>query len=561
MVPNLLDTVCPTTARTRLSEHLVSAVLRQEYRLNGTPKAPLAASLALPAATGGNQSNHVTLIDNSNIRKALFTWTVSQIPGEVTPATFLTHVNEVVLPAYNISKTIVRSTATRWMAKLGFRPQEYKKSLYSDDHGRPDVVIARKKYIEDYQMYQSRSHLFGGANLNLLAQVEPEVLGKNQETVYIFHDKSTVHAKERPRLAWLLPGANQIRSKNAGQLIHISNFILETTGRLKLSSEDFEKSQEESGKKPESADAATVICPSTKDDKWWDLEQLCHQVAHKAIPIFETIHPTLQAVFVFDCSSAHGADAMSATWHIVQNMNLKPGGKQSIPQDTVIPYDDPCIPVELCGQPQTFTFDQTHPHHPGTAKEIQQILKECSLRDYYTQKSQEDHKPRLKLECDYCALSNKQKDLIKQFERLVPQAKASRYFLTQDRSIQQVLESTEAPSCSINAIQPPHGEENHSKTCCWSRILSLQSDFVSEQLLLQTIVKDSGHVCLFLPKFHCELNPIEPFWSYVKSAKRFLIGFVSLVHQLQFASSFVKSIDKSRLANKGIVTFRIGGLG
>ncbi|KNE86735.1 hypothetical protein PSTG_19901, partial [Puccinia striiformis f. sp. tritici PST-78] len=58
---------------------------------------------------------------------------------------------------------------------------------------------------------------------------------------------------------------------------------------------------------------------------------------------------------------------------------------------------------------------------------------------------------------------------------------------------------------------------NHSKTCCWSRILSLQSDFVSEQLLLQTIVKDSGHVCLFLPKFHCELNPIEPFWSYVKS--------------------------------------------
>ncbi|POW10842.1 hypothetical protein PSTT_05751 [Puccinia striiformis] len=301
--------------RKLLSEHLVSAVLRQEYRLNGTPKAPLAASLALPAATGGNRSNHVTLIDNSNIRKALFTWTVSQIPGEVTPATFLTHVNEVVLPAYNISKTIVRSTATRWMAKLGFRPQEYKKSLYSDDHGRPDVVIARKKYIEDYQMYQSRSHLFG-ANLNLLAQVEPEVLGKNQETVYIFHDKSTVHAKERPRLAWLLPGANQIRSKNAGQLIHISNFILETTGRLKLSSEDFEKSQEESGKKPESADAATVICPSTKDDKWWDLEQLCHQVAHKAIPIFETIHPTLQAVFVFDCSSAHGADAMSATWHM-----------------------------------------------------------------------------------------------------------------------------------------------------------------------------------------------------------------------------------------------------
>ncbi|KAI7960991.1 hypothetical protein MJO28_001480 [Puccinia striiformis f. sp. tritici] len=193
-------------------------------------------------------------------------------------------------------------------------------------------------------------------------------------------------------------------------------------------------------------------------------------------------------------------------------MNLKPGGKQSVPQDTVIPYDDPCIPVELCGQPQTFAFDLSHPHHPGKAKGIQQILKEHGLWDYYTQKAQEDHKPRLKLECDYCALSNKQKDLIQQSERLVQKAEASGYFLTQDQSIQQVLESAEAPSCSINAIQPPHGEENHSKTCCWSRILSLQSDFLSERPLLQTIVKDLGHVCLFLPKFHCELNPIELFW-------------------------------------------------
>ena len=27
--------------------------------------------------------------------------------------------------------------------------------------------------------------------------------------------------------------------------------------------------------------------------------------------------------------------------------------------------------------------------------------------------------------------------------------------------------------------------------------------------MLETLIKGSGHECLFLPKFHCELNPIE----------------------------------------------------
>jgi hypothetical protein len=57
------------------------------------------------------------------------------------------------------------------------------------------------------------------------------------------------------------------------------------------------------------------------------MEQLCHQVLHMAIPIFNINHPDLQAVFVFDCSLAHGAYAKSALQ--VHDVNLKPGGKQS----------------------------------------------------------------------------------------------------------------------------------------------------------------------------------------------------------------------------------------
>ena len=52
--------------------------------------------------------------------------------------------------------------------------------------------------------------------------------------------------------------------------------------------------------------------------------------------------------------------------------------------------------------------------------------------------------------------------------------------------------------------------------CCMQHVLSLQEDFRAERPLIQTLIEDSGHICLFLPQFHCELNPIEMLWGYGK---------------------------------------------
>ena len=91
--------------------------------------------------------------------------------------------------------------------------------------------------------------------------VNPEVLGDSKETIFIFHDESTIHAKEKCRVAWLLPRTIKIHSKNAGRLIHISDFILETTGFLVLTSDEFESAQTKRQQLLPSANAATVIYP------------------------------------------------------------------------------------------------------------------------------------------------------------------------------------------------------------------------------------------------------------------------------------------------------------
>ncbi|KAJ7117094.1 hypothetical protein C8R44DRAFT_879603 [Mycena epipterygia] len=49
-----------------------------------------------------------------------------------------------------------------------------------------------------------------------------------------------------------------------------------------------------------------------------------------------------------------------------------------------------------------------------------------------------------------------------------------------------------------------------------ARWLSHQDDFKNQVSMLEELVKRRGHEIIFLPKFHCELNPIEMYWGWVK---------------------------------------------
>ncbi|KAF7343545.1 hypothetical protein MSAN_01975000 [Mycena sanguinolenta] len=55
-----------------------------------------------------------------------------------------------------------------------------------------------------------------------------------------------------------------------------------------------------------------------------------------------------------------------------------------------------------------------------------------------------------------------------------------------------------------------------SHLCCGRAILSHQPDFLEQKSLVQETIERLGHQCLFLPKYHCELNFIEFFWGAVK---------------------------------------------
>jgi hypothetical protein len=98
-------------------------------------------------------------------------------------------------------------------------------------------------------------------------------------------------------------------------------------------------------------DACQIIYPGKNHDAWWDLVQLKDQL-RDAVDIFEFFHANAVGVWVFDCSSSHEGLASNAL--NVNNMNVNPGGKQTLLCDTIIPLNNP-LPRsgKLDSQPST----------------------------------------------------------------------------------------------------------------------------------------------------------------------------------------------------------------
>jgi len=100
-------------------------------------------------------------------------------------------------------------------------------------------------------------------------------------------------------------------------------------------------------------------------------------------------------------------------------------------------------------------------------------------------------------DCSACKLSRKEREKRAREEEAVMAG-------------QDELEEQEEEDCTV----PLTGS-----TCCMRKVLSEQEDFRSQKPLLQIVIEQAGHKCYFLPKFHCELNPIEMYWGWVKISK------------------------------------------
>lgn len=218
------------------------------------------------------------------------------------------------------------------------------------------------------------------------------------------------------------------------------------------------------------------------------------------VDIFEYLHPDAVGVWVFDCLSSHeglAADALN-----VNNMNVKPGGKQTLIRETVIHNNNPPPrpgKVDTCGQIQTMVFPDNHPDPKlaGLAKGMSVVIQEwTSVWNQLVQEVGGANKVIGK--CAQCCKSAAKKDA----EHCVALAEMAGQEDSLDDAV--MTEATETV------------KEPKSEWCCLYWVISLQDDFVNEKPDIQHYLEGSGHICMFYPKFHCKINPIEMLWGYMK---------------------------------------------
>jgi hypothetical protein len=188
---------------------------------------------------------------------------------------------------------------------------------------------------------------------------------------------------------------------------------------------------------------------------WWKGEDLMRHTLEVAIPIFETSFPKAQGLFLFDHATSHTADALDALRAF--KLNMEPGGKQPYLRDGWFYGPDGCTVY-----PQKMQFDINDLSVPedwrGKPKGVRQILEERGLYPFHG------------------------------------------VYLRHD--------------CSTQKKKSQRQHVGHS--CCARQLLSCQPDFKNQKCRLHEAIEERGHICLFFPKFHCEINWIEYRWGRAK---------------------------------------------
>ena len=97
----------------------------------------------------------------------------------------------------------------------------------------------------------------------------------------------------------------------------------------------------------------------------------------------------------------------------------------------------------------------------------------------------------------------------------------------ESKDMQRVLEERGLIEDGFLRGRCTDGHSCNENNCCMAKLLGSQPDFLhqADNPWIKGVVESLGHKCIFLPKFHCELNKIEYFLGSSKRYTRGNLGY------------------------------------
>ena len=104
----------------------------------------------------------------------------------------------------------------------------------------------------------------------LETRIDPNLEGEQKIHVLVTHDETTFQSNDGQKSGWRPKNEQPLRKKGQGRTIHVSDFLTDTIGRLKINEEEIDNTIP--------SEARVIIHPGKNFDGWWNVDQLIDQV-------------------------------------------------------------------------------------------------------------------------------------------------------------------------------------------------------------------------------------------------------------------------------------------
>ena len=475
------------------------------------------------------RSGGKTLIHDEDV-KSLCRSVISGLPPRWSAKLFQSEVSKKLaergLLASGRTK-IGNSTATSWLRQLGMVLVCEKKGIYKDGHERADVVEARTKYVlKDATDYLPFMVTFGGENMDIVIPAE-----QYAKFVSSYHDETLASANDGNTMLWTQEDTqDKICSKSKGQTIMVSAFICPCHGKMEVSGKD--------------------VLRLKLPDNWWMAEAgyYYHRRTRKTQWEFPTLANVETEAAKWNATVQAGTPAAAAAAAALAAAAAAAAASPT-PETTsaakLFKHSSKMYPGKLC----SFTWIQPGVNYEGwwVGEDVVEQMEEVlvifeflhpNVKGIFTFDNSTNHgvyPPGALRVSGGCGkgpggVNAPGNSSGKHAAKPIPKMKDGWFFAGGKKQVQN-MHQEDGTFKGMAAILQERGINaaairvrctgkkngcNAKEFCCCANILSNQPDFLAQRTALEEMCEGRGHICRMLPKFHCEINPIEQFWAWLK---------------------------------------------